>query len=58
MMPRRAMLLLALCAAVAYRAPAQGIGAEVLGTVELWKTDPGSRLLALNDGNPMVLGRF
>ena len=54
----RVLLLLTLALAVAQRAPAQGVGAEVLGTVEFWKTDAGSRLLALNDGNPMAIAQF
>jgi hypothetical protein len=60
MISRRAMLLLAFFAAAGTtsRVAAQTIGAEVLGSVEFWKTDAGSRLLALNDGDPMILGRL
>jgi hypothetical protein len=57
MTSRRVVLLLALTLASASRGVAQ-VGVEVLGSVESWKTDAGSRLLSLNDGDPMLLGRI
>ena len=40
------------------RAAGQGVGFEVLGSVDEWKTDAGSRLLARNDGNPTTYGEL
>jgi len=38
-------------------ARAQSVSAELLGDVETWKTDAGSRLLARNDGRLNAVGR-
>jgi hypothetical protein len=54
MIPRSVRLIVVLAGAVAGRAAAQGVGFELLGAVEGSKTDAGSRLLALNDGNPVM----
>jgi hypothetical protein len=50
-----AMLVLLACATPLR---AQRIGVEVLGDIEAWKTDAGSRLLARNNGDAMLLGRL
>jgi hypothetical protein len=54
MMTRTIGLIVVLAGAVAGHAAAQGVGFEVLGSVEGSKTDAGSRLLALNDGHPVM----
>ena len=52
------LCVLALALGIHGTAPAQAIGAEVLGSVEAWKTDAGSRLLARNDGDPVAYGQL
>jgi hypothetical protein len=39
-------------------ARAQRVTVELLGAVEGWKTDAGSRLLARNDGDPMAVAQL
>jgi len=54
MMSRTMGLITVLAGAVVGQAAAQGVGFELLGSVEGSKTDAGSRLLALNDGHPAM----
>jgi hypothetical protein len=57
-MTRRWLWVALLSALAAGRAAGQGIGFEVLGSVDEWKTDAGSRLLARNDGDPVTYGEL
>ncbi|HEY3933112.1 MAG TPA: hypothetical protein VGL65_00695 [Gemmatimonadales bacterium] len=53
-MKRIAAAGIILLAAAVTRGSAQGFGVETLGSVETWKTDTGSRLLARNGGDPVA----
>lgn len=57
-MRRGFVAAIALLAIVAGRARGQGFGAELLASAESWKTDPGSRLLSRNDGDPVAFGQL
>lgn len=57
-MMRRAVAVFAAVALAATNARAQGVAVEVLATGESFKTDTGSRLLALNDGRPVFRGQM
>jgi hypothetical protein len=56
---RRSLVLAsALLCCVSRPGSAQGTGAEILTTVESWKTDGGSRLLSRNAGDPALYGQL
>lgn len=57
-MRTRLSLVIALLAGLAGRSRAQAVAFETLGAVQVAKTDAGSRLLALNDGNPVLDGQL
>jgi hypothetical protein len=57
-MPRRLTLVVMLLGGLAGRSRAQAVAFETLGAVQMAKTDAGSRLLALNDGNPVIDGQL
>ena len=52
--------MLALVSGFALAAPAgaQRVAVEALADIELWETDDSSRLLARNDGRPLLAGRL
>ena len=55
---RALWLALVSCVALAAPAGAQRVAVEALADIELWETDDSSRLLARNDGRPLLAGRL
>ena len=54
----RALCIALACVSIATPLRAQRVTVELLGDLEAWKTDDGSRLLARNDGDPAGLIRI